>query len=593
MQSRPNAGWVGIVEFLHPVIGYFPTLRSRRSILAALFLLLAAVFFLPYLVPVTPSVSLSYVVGYNNRAAFVIFSAGSVLLALLSRSRFPEAVSADQSLGRPSLIVALVIALLACAYRLLPFALHKVGAEAAYALNRIQMLLQGLRPYRDFEFAYGPAHLYIPILFMRLTHGSVIHGYYAWWILQWLGGTAMLWATIRLLPFPLPHRRVIFWIVFAIQLPAIIAEGTAYTPTRTIGSAFFVVLVAWLFGLGKKPLLVAGTAILCVGAALSISPEQGVAVFIGLFVWFILLTRAGAGLLPLRATITFFLGAAAALLCSCYLGEFSTLLVFSKGAFSFPLLPSPTNILILTCYVAAACVGVHAFWDRHFESVAIPMFLTGFALLPAAMGRCDYGHLLMAAPAFLLGVAAIDVRPSLRIWWSPCAMVLIAIPAAAVPFYLQHWPLRAQVAGSEKRADAYASDPAVFAQHPCRVIYRTLTVAPKAFETAAQDCFDTGRYDMSVNAFTPQTADIMQRDLDRRPLSPLVFHDVPLVEDLKRMDDRLTDLRVFELSPWLPPPRNPPFSYQKLQAYIEGHYTPSRIPVNGFRIWYPKTDGPQ
>jgi hypothetical protein len=221
------------------------------------------------------------------------------------------------------------------------------------------------------------------------------------------------------------------------------------------------------------------------------------------------------------------------------------------------------------------------------------MFLTGFALLPAAMGRCDSGHLIMAAPAFLLGVAVMDARPSLRIWWAPFAMVLIAIPAVAVPFYLQHWPLRPQVAGSAKRAAAYASDPAAFAQHPCPVIYRTLTVAPKAFETAAQDCFDTGRYNMNVNAFTPQTVDIMQRDLDRRPLAPLVFHDLPLAEELKPENDSLTDLRAYELSPWLPPPRNPPFNYQKLQTYIEGHYTPSQIPVNGFRIWYPKTDGPQ
>ena len=510
---------------------------------------------------------------------------------MLSRSRFPEAMSANQPLGRPSLILALATALLACAYRLLPLAQHKVGGEAAYALNRIQMLLQGLRPYRDFEFAYGPAHLYIPVLFMHLIHGSVIHGYYAWWILQWLGGTAMLWATIRLLPFPLPHRRIIFWIVFAIQLPAIIAEGTAYTPTRTIGSAFFVVLVAWLFNHGKKPLFIAGTAILCVGAALSISPEQGIAVFSGLLIWFILLARPRAGLFPLRATITFFLGAAAVLLGAWYLDEFSSLTVFAKGAFSFPLLPSPTNIVILTSYIAAACVGVHAFWDRHFESVAIPMFLTGFALLPAAMGRCDYGHLLIAAPAFLLGVAAIDARPSLRIWWSPFAIVLIAIPAVALPFYLRHWPLQAQVAGSAKRATAYASDPAVFAQHPCPVMYRTLTVAPKAFETAAQDCLDTGRYDMVVNAFTPQTVEIMLRDLDRRPLHPLVFHDLPLAEDLKPMDDNLTDLRGAELSPWLPSARKPRFTYHKLEAYIERHYTPSQIPVNGFRIWYPRSDG--
>jgi hypothetical protein len=575
------------------VIEFFPTLHSRRSILAALFLLLAAVFFLPYLVPVTPSVSLSYVVGYNNRAAFVIFSAGCVLFALLSRRRFPEAVSTDQPLGRPSLIVALVIALLSCAYRLLPLGRHTVGGEAFYAINRIQMLVQGLRPYRQFEFVYGPAHVYMPVLLARLTHGSVFHGYYGWWILQWLLGTTMLWATMRLLPFPLPHRRIIFWIVFVIQLPAIIAEGTAYTPTRTVGSAFFVVLVAWLFDRGTKPLLIAGTAILCVGAALSISPEQGIALFSGLLVWFIFLTRPRAGLFPLRATITFFLGAAAALLGAWYLGEFSSLTVFAKGAFSFPLLPSPTNIVILAAYVAAACVGVHAFLDRRFESVAIPMFLTGFALLPAAMGRCDYGHLIMAAPAFLLGVAAMDARPSLRIWWAPFAIVLIALPAVTVPYYLQHWPLQAHVAGSAKRAAAYAADPAAFAQHPCPVVYRTLTVAPKSFETPAQDCFDTGRYTMTADAFTPQTVDIMLRDLDRRPLAPIVFHDLPLAEELKPLNNNLTDLRVYELSPWLPQPRNPPFSYQKLQAYVEQHYTPSPIPVNGFRIWYPRSDESQ
>ena len=319
------------------MIEYFPTLRSRRSVLAALFLLLAAVFFLPYLVPVTPSVSLSYVVGYNNRVAFLILSAGSVLFALLTRSRFPEAVSADQPLGRPSLLVALVIALLACASRLLPLARHKVGG--------------------------------------------------------------------------------------------------------------------------------------------------------------------------------------------------------------------------------------------------------------AAMGRCDYGHLIMAAPAFLLGVAAIDARPSLRIWWSPFAIVLIAIPAVTIPFYLQHWPLQAHVAGSAKRAAAYAADPAVFAQHPCPVVYRTLTVAPKSFETAAQDCLDTGRYAITIDAFTPPTVDILLRELERRPLAPLVFHDLPLAEELKPLNDNLTDIRVYELSPWLPRPRNPPFSYQKLQAYVERHYTPSPIPVKGFRIWYPRSDG--
>jgi hypothetical protein len=563
-------------------------LGSRRSIAAALFLLLAAVFSLPYLVPIAPSVSLSYLVGYNNHVAVLLLSLGSVVFAVLCRKRFGESISANQPLGLPSLVLALFVALACCAYRLLPLNGHQIGGEALYTLNRIQMLLQGLRPYRDFEFAYGPAHLYIPVLVMRLTHGSIIHGYYAWWILQWLGGTAMLWVAIRLLQLPIPHRRVVFSIVFSIQLSGIIAEGTAYTPTRTIGSAFFVILVASLVNRGKKSLSIAATAILCVAAALSISPEQGIAVFAGLLVWFLLLISTNQGVLTVRDASIFLLGTAIVLFCFWRMGEFSSLLIFSQGAYSFPLLPSPTNILILTCYVAAACAGVHALFARRFGSVAVPMFLAGFALLPAAMGRCDYGHLLMAAPALLLGVAAIDARPALRMWWSPLAIALVAIPAVTVPFYVRHQQLLPPTGASAKLMAVYRSDPALFAHHPCPLIYRTLNIAPKAFETAAQDCLDTGRYYITQDAFTPQTVDVMLRDLDRRPLHPLVLRDMPLDEQLQPIDARLPDLHTYELSPWLPHPRNPPFTYQKLETYIERNYTPSRTPVAGFRIWYPK-----
>jgi hypothetical protein len=512
-----------------------------------------------------------------------------VVFAVLCRKRFAGSISADQRLGLPSLVLALFVAMACCAYRLLPVTRHRIGGEAAYTLNRIQMLLQGLRPYRDFEFAYGPSHLYIPVLVMRLTHGSIIHGYYFWWILQWLGGTAMLWVAIRLLQLPFPHRRIIFWIIFTMQLPSIAAEGTAYTPTRSIGSAFFVILVASFVNRRKKPILIAVTGVLCVAATLSISPEQGIAVFAGLLVWFLLLIITSPGALTTSGASIFLLGTAIIMLCCWRMGEFATLLVFSRGAYAFPLLPSPTNILILSIYVAAACAGVHAFFCRRFDSVAIPLFLAGFALLPPAMGRCDCGHLLMTAPAVFLGVAAIDSRPVLRIWWSPLAIALIVIAPATIPSYLRHREVRGQTLVSAKLSAVYRSDPAVFAHHPCPVIYRSVNFAPKAFETAAQDCLDTGRYYMTQNAFTPQTVDAILRDLDRRPLHPLVLRDMPLADQLQPIDAPLSDLHIYELSPWLPHPRNPPFTYQKLQTYIEENYTPSPHPIAGFRIWYPKS----
>jgi hypothetical protein len=568
----------------------FPTLRSRRSIAIALFLLLAAVVFLPYLVPVAPSVSLSYLVGYSNRTGFLIFSVGSVLFALLCRNFFPEATSADEPLGLSALIIALAIAVAACCFRLFPHGKHLVGVEASYALSRIQMLVQRLRPYRDFEFAYGPAHLYIPVVLARMTHRTALFGYYAWWMLQWILGTAMLWAAIRLLELPLSRRRAVFWILFVIQLPAIVAEGTAYTPTRTIGSAFFVVLVAWLLHRKRTSLLVPVTAILCVGGALAISPEQGIAVFSGLLVWFILLNATGPNAtgvnatrvekLSIYATALFFLGAVALLFWCWRFDEFSSLLIFSKGAYSFPLLPSPTNITILVCYIAAACAAAHTLLAKRFDSVTVPLFFTGFALLPAAMGRCDVGHLLMAAPALLLGIAAIEARPTLRVWWSPLAILLVGIPAV--------FPLFLWLAGYQRLTQEVGFAPAVLAPLPCTVIYRTVNIAPNVSKTPAQDCLDTGRYDRTKDAFTPQTVDILIAHLDQHPLHPILLMDLPLAEQLKPADRPLNILRILEVSPWLPQPRNPPFTYQKLQHYIEGNYLPSPTPISGFRVWYPK-----
>src|ERR1700761_4379750 len=62
-----------------------------------------------------------------------------------------------------------------------------------------------------------------------------------------------------------------------------------------------------------------------------------------------------------------------------------------------------------------------------------------------------------------------------------------------------------------------------------------------------------------INAFTPGTVDTMLRDLNRRPLHPLLLWDKPLAEQLHPSDAYLIDLYLLELSPWIPSPRNPPY----------------------------------
>jgi hypothetical protein len=236
---------------------------------------------------------------------------------------------------------------------------------------------------------------------------------------------------------------------------------------------------------------------------------------------------------------------------------------------------------MLACYTAAACAAVCSLLAKRFDSIAVPLFFTGFALLPIAMGRCDVGHLLMATPALLLGIAAIEARPALRMWWSPLAILFVAVPAV--------FPLFLWLAGYQRLTQKVGFPAAVLAQHPCTVTYRTVNIAPEPAKNPAQDCLDTGRYDRTINAWTPQTVDIMIAHLDQHPLHPILLKDLPLAEQLEPVDVSLSTLRILEVSPWLPPPRNPPFTYQTLQTYIEKNYTPSRTPIAGFRIWYPRS----
>jgi hypothetical protein len=450
------------------------------------------------------------------------------------------------------------------------------------------MLAAGHRPYIDFEFAYGPAHLYIPVLLSHLAQGSVVRGYYLWWIMQWIAGTAMAWGAVRLVDLPLSRRRLTFWLIFAIQLPGILDEGTAYTPTRAIGPAFFIVLVASLWRHQAKPIAVAGTAILCGALAFAISPEQGIAIFAGLLVWFVLLATQYPNRFAPMAAAVFACGAAIVGAFYWHVGEFSTLKAFSAGAFAYPLLPSPTNIVILMAYVAAACIGVRSILARSFDSVVMPLFLTGFALLPAAMGRCDVGHLLVASPALLLGAAAIESRPSLRKWWSPLAVLLIVAPVLTTSFFL-NLGQRNRALSAAQRAVATSNDPAIFASTgTCPVIYRTLNVAPRPTETSAQDCLDTGRYDLMANALTPKTMDDMFGELERRPLHPLVLLDVPLAGQFRPREVNVAILHLLEFSPWVPPSRNQPLTSTDLIEFIERNYTPASTPTGGFRIWYPR-----
>ena len=157
-----------------------------RTPLQKIFFLLALaslVFLVPYLIPVGQSISLSYVVGFSNRAAVILFVLGTVAFAIFSRGELGVTTPADRQLPVSHLVSAMTLTFVLGVLKIRSgFPL----GEALFSIDRMQMLASGLRPFRDFEFPYGPLQLYAPFEVARRFHLSLPRGYALWWIVEWV-----------------------------------------------------------------------------------------------------------------------------------------------------------------------------------------------------------------------------------------------------------------------------------------------------------------------------------------------------------------------------------------------------------------------
>jgi hypothetical protein len=207
-------------------------------------------------------------------------------------------------------------------------------------------------------------------------------------------------------------------------------------------------------------------------------------------------------------------------------------------------------------------------------------------MLPAAFGRCDLGHLMMASPALLLGVAAIESWRPVRKVWSAMAIWLVVVPIFGSVL------LHVLADNQLRRHDAEREDAGLVtrgAEAGCPVVYRAFDVIPKPTETSADVCLDTGYYYKTINAFTPEAVDRIVSELRQQPARPLLLLDKPLGEQFRWGQESLKELYLLELSPWVPKARNKAFSFQEVTEAIVRDYTPAAEPVHGFRVWYPKS----
>ena len=353
-------------------------LPSRLPWLAALLLTTPAlIFVVPFYIPVSPAFSDSYLFGFNNRAALVltlILFAVVGVLSWLGRLRLSLIEPESDAPGYPDVrqprhLDLAVVLLLATGFSAVYFLLIRgsngVG-EGVYFLDRLGLLAQGLHPYRDFEFAYGPLQIFGPWLFSSLFHLSLTVAYALFWLFSTCLGLLALWFAVLWIDLPAQGKSAAFALFALVLGVEILSSGLNYNPLRYAAPIACVIAVHRLSRRASAPLqtfdwqtilasALAATLLLC------LSPEMGVTFCIAVFLYLPICRRACG-----RPLTSFALSLALAftvqLLAAARIGVFETMKGFSAGGFSLPVPP-------------------HSLWDYCFAERLIAACESGRSLV--------------------------------------------------------------------------------------------------------------------------------------------------------------------------------------------------------------------
>jgi hypothetical protein len=401
------------------------------------------VFILPFLLPPPyfQGVSASNLAGFNNEiAALAAASLGTLvfLLALkwpqiLGEDSFGPAADGEVGLKKHSRIssglVGVVVLLWGGAVFLFGLQIIRLGVryeyDWGYFLNRISMHADfGRKLYSQMEFPYGPWLLEFPIgvrAILSPFHVSTASAYLLTLVLQVMAGLLLLAYLINHIPMSKPWRAVIFLLLSVGMMVG--NMGPNHTFVRFTPQLVFLVVASkckrgweaalWIF---------AGEA-----ACLGLSPEIGFAFLVGSFA-FALYSYFTQGRMWAWAVAAPIVSAMVFLILEGwpYLNRLGG---SAHGLYSFPVEPLPFVLVYLFALVWMVPLCLARFFrQRKAEAPMLAaLYLMSLALLPAAFGRADPGHVYWnGLSVLLLSAVAISSRPRWQqIVWGACLAIVI------------------------------------------------------------------------------------------------------------------------------------------------------------------------
>lgn len=601
---------------------------------------MAAVFFVPYLVPVSPAISDAYLFGFNNRAALVLFLCFVTTFAYWSGglglvAHAPDGRALDGRVNNASTAPALSqkllwITLAITAGVTLSFwgAYRGIGAinEGSYLMDRLQHLATGERIYRDFEFIYGPTLLYLPLLLHRWLGLSLVDAYYLAWTLAWVGGVYLLWLTVAWSCGSSPRQNGIYLLAFLGFIFSTVSLGLNYTPLRFVGAPFFAVLTWRTLTREGSILAAVGTALAGSAWVLFYSPEQGIALLLGTLAFFgLFVDRSLPGYAAGLVTLLSGSGLLALLLIRS--GPLHYMRGMAAGGYNLPLLPSAYTLVLLGLLLAAGCILVNTWRLRQRGGPLEYLILVSLFALPAAFGRCDPGHIYMnTVGAFLAAWTVISYRPAAGRWmaWSYVASALF-LPLAlyqANNFFM--FPVKMALFSPAnphpglRRLAVRCLDRAVGPLRTTAMLTRWRTAFPLPQTPGALGGgvllaplgypstlllgelppITNGRYRGLGNVMAPYEVTEKLEELRTHPAQRLLFtadaqcpplSQITATPMASRALDRAARRELWmNLQPiYLPHVRHPESLLQPVCAYIDAHYRPTldRGPFLGSVIW--------
>ena len=560
-------------------------LSGRWRLLAISFatLMAVAVFVVPYRIPVPPTVSQSFQCGFNNHAAVLLFL-GVALVASLATGGFRVAQEVgDRPLPRWALVGSLLLTLTLCAVWRLDRVGKPLGSESHYQLNRQVQMVGGLHLYRDLEFIYGPLLIYPGYWLQAGLKWSPVQSYMTQWVLEWLAGTAMLWCIVAWIDLPTRFRLPIFWFLDAFTLWLMLpSDATHYTQMRLFCAAFLSVAVATYWRRTHRAYPTSALMVAAVAGGFAVSPEQGTALALGMSTYALLLAWKERERFHPGAAGLALLGNGLIVALANHAGVLRSMHGFAQGGNNFPLLPSLSNVFVLSTYVCALGAFYRVLGSGEWDNAAVALGLCGIPMLTSAMGRCDLVHIISAMPLLFLGIFWLaGRRPAFAVWL-----------ALATYFFFSFSTLMHLSGNVFRKLRPVAT--VTLPQEPVAGLpirsgpeYFSPFTLPVGLDGRARWNAQSGRFFGLQNVLTPDDIEAKAAEIRNRHTPFLLLPDLPGEPTplFWQAERDIHYVQAIEGSPWAPVPRRPLPSTRAVTETIEALYAPTDMRQDGWRVW--------